>query len=78
MRLVNKDKAMHDGATRLHIAAAQRHWEVARLLLEANADKDKAMHDGATPLYIATVRRLLACCRSPTWTISMPESKLSM
>ena len=35
------DKAQHDGATPLHAVAQTGHLEIARLLLEANADKDK-------------------------------------
>ena len=38
----DKDKANHDGATLLFIAAHQGQLEVVRLLLEANADKDNA------------------------------------
>ena len=39
------------------------HLEVARLLLEANADKDKAMHDGATPLFLAATTGHLESAR---------------
>ncbi|CAE7334706.1 Ank2 [Symbiodinium sp. KB8] len=48
-----EDKATQDGTTPLFIAAQEGQLEVARLLLEANADTDKAMQDGATPLYVA-------------------------
>ena len=38
----DKDKATNDGYTPLFVAAEQRHLEVLRFLLEAEADKDKA------------------------------------
>ena len=37
--------------------------EVARLLLEANADKDKPMNDGFTPLFIASQEGQLEVAR---------------
>ena len=37
--------------------------EVARLLLEANADKDQAVNDGATPLFIAAQQGHLEVAR---------------
>ena len=45
---VDKDKATHDAANPLHIAAGKGRLHVARLLQEANAEKDKAHQSGAT------------------------------
>ena len=49
----DKDLAMKDGSTPLHIAVDRGHGACVRALLDAGADKDRTYNDGATPLFIA-------------------------
>jgi ankyrin repeat protein len=58
------NKARHDGATPLCIAAHQGYLGVVRLLVaELGADVNQAVHDGTTPLHIAAQKGYLATVR---------------
>jgi ankyrin repeat protein len=54
----NVDATDSNGMTALHHACVNGHYEVAKLLLERNADKEIAYKPGLTPLYCA-------CSESP-------------
>ena len=58
-----RTRARQDGATPLFMAAQEGQLEVARLLLNANADTDKATQDGATPFDVAAQRGHLEVLR---------------